>query len=145
MSKASVPKSAKKDKAETSAAPRSISLRDITITRTDSQKQTITGAQLERIFLVMQWSNYPFDQPDHGGDFWPLAAPGELGCLLRGVGQILNEDPWEPDCTNTFLASAQKLLSAAVMCSDRDDDPSGPCSYTVHVGKRPAAGKGGAR
>jgi hypothetical protein len=129
--------------------PPEIPLRDITIIRTDTgPKQTLTGAQLERILLVMQWADFPFDDPDHGSDFWPLAAAGELGCLLRGLGQLIDQDlhgGGEPDCTDTFLASSQKLLSAAVMCVERDDDSKGPEIYAVHVGKQPAAAVGGAR
>lgn len=120
------------------ALPPDISLRDITIIRTDTgPKQTLTGAQLERVLLVMQWTDFPFEQPDHGAEFWPLANAGELGGLLRGLGQSLSDDG-DPDCTDTFLASAQKLLSASVMCLDRGDEPAGPPLYTVHVGTRPA-------
>lgn len=125
--------------AEKQAPTPTIPLDAITIRWHDGHPgETLSGKQLGRILDVLRWTDYDPGEPDHGGQFWLLAHQAELGCMLRGLGQILSSEPFDeevdpPDARQGFLASAQALLSACVMNTEDANSSTPPCMYRVEL------------
>jgi hypothetical protein len=150
-------KTSKKTTAKGGANPaktQALSLANLTVTwgGTDDAKQnTLTGAQIGRLIDVVRWSHAGLEDPDHGGDCWPLANKSELADHLFGIAQILrdmddSQGNHERDARYIFLSSAQTLLAACIRCEGSDESAAEREFYRVHVAPKQAAlAEGGAR